>query len=228
MKKFEFNPKLEELSDRISQSVVVATDLDKPNMVALLKKNGSLVTELSPNSEIKLASIQAIKESPNFRRDFAEYIKRTINLGSSTISNILPNRRKVSKRQSLNNLSEGKNFANYVSDDFFANGTGEGWKKVSQALGKVFTEENIQALTSAGIGYASARLQDSATKKGNAQAIAYEKAKAEAALAQAQANATTPTTPTDSKGGKKWVLPVVIGGVVVLGVVVFLVAKRKK
>jgi hypothetical protein len=108
----------------------------------------------------------------------------------------------------------------------------------------LFSKENVSTLFSAGVGYVSTRLQDSASKKGNQQAIDYENAKARTLaeqnkLLQSQQQAPTSggtmppldlggsTTPPKS-GTPKWVLPVAIGGgVLILGTVVFLAMRGK-
>lgn len=109
----------------------------------------------------------------------------------------------------------------------------------------LFSKENVSTLFSAGVGFLSTKLQDSAAKKGNQQAIDYENAKARTLaeqnkLLQSQQQAPTSggqtfmpsdlggSTPPPPSGTPKWVLPVAIGGgVLILGTVVFLAMRGK-
>ena len=111
----------------------------------------------------------------------------------------------------------------------------------------VFSKENISTLFSAGLGFLTTRLQDSAAKKGNQQAIDYENAKARTLAEENKklqlqglppiSGGTMPpsdlgvgtTPPPSSSGTPKWVLPVAIGGgVLILGTVIFLAMRPKK
>ena len=109
----------------------------------------------------------------------------------------------------------------------------------------VFSKENISTLFSAGLGFLTTRLQDSAAKKGNQQAIDYENAKARTLAEENKklqlqgqppiSGGTMPPfdlgggTPPPPSGTPKWVLPVAIGGgVLILGTVIFLAMRRKK
>ena len=111
----------------------------------------------------------------------------------------------------------------------------------------LLSKENVSTLFSAGLGFLTTRLQDSAAKKGNQQAIDYENAKARTLAeenkklqlqGQPPISGGTPpqfdlgggtTPPPSSSGTPKWVLPVAIGGgVLILGTVIFLAMRRKK
>lgn len=190
----------------VTRAIALMSEYDKPTLLAILKRSGSLVTELSTQQEILDASFKALKDSSRFRQDLEDYIKTSTN-----------------------------------QDANFSNAGGVGWQKfktgVGNTLKNVFSAENVSALAGAGIAYASTRLQDSASKKGNQQAIDYKVAEANTFLAQERANlaaaqlaATTPqssSAPTKS-GTPKWVLPVAIGGgVLLIGVVLFFALRKK-
>jgi hypothetical protein len=197
------NNQAQQGEELVTRAIALMSEYDKPNLLAILKRSGSFATELSSQQEILDASFKALKDSERFRQDLLSYIK------SST--------------------SEDANFSN---------AGGAGWKKFKAGIGKtfktVFSQENVAALSGAAIGYASTRLQDSASKKGNQQAIDYKVAEANSLLAQERANLSASqggggaTTPPPSKGTPKWVLPVAIGGgVLVIGVVLYFVFKKK-
>ena len=123
------------------------------------------------------------------------------------------------------------------------NGTSRVGDTLRSVGSTLFSKENISTLFSGAVGYVSTRLQDSASKKGNQQAIDYENAKARTLaeqnkLLQSQqqpiSGGTLPpldlggSTPPPPSGTPKWVLPVAIGGgVLILGTVVFLAMRGK-
>ena len=199
------NNQAQQGEELVTKSIALMSEYDKPSLLAILKRSGSLATELSTQEQILDASFKALKDSERFRQDLLSYIK------SST-----------------------------SGDANFSNAGGAGWAKFKAGLGKtfktVFSQENVAALAGAGIAYASTKLQDSASKKGNQQAIDYKVAEANSLLAQERANLSASqgggvggaTPPPPTKGTPKWVLPVAIGGgVLVLGVVLYFVFRKK-
>jgi hypothetical protein len=198
------NNQAQQGEELVTKSIALMSEYDKPSLLAILKRSGSLVTELSTQQQILDASFKALKDSERFRQDLLSYIK------SST-----------------------------SGDANFSNGSGQGWAKFKKGVGKtfntLFSQENVSALAGAGIAYASTRLQDSASKKGNQQAIDYKVAEANSLIAQERANLSASqggvgggATPPPTKGTPKWVLPVAIGGgVLVLGVVLYFVFRKK-
>lgn len=181
---------------------------DKPKLVAMLKRSGSLVTSLSTHDELLDASFKAIQSSDRFRKDLASYVQNQV---------------------------PDNNFGNFVGDDAKWNyytkydpKTGEGGSRVGNIFRSIFTQENVQALTGAGINAFATSLQNKANKTSNQQAINYEKAKADSAIAEAaklEAQGKLGTTTTTKN---KWVLPLAIGGgVILLGTIIYFVVKKK-
>lgn len=123
-------------------------------------------------------------------------------------------------------------FSGFVNDDANWNyAKGKEKTAVGNFLATLGSQENISAVIGAGMGYLTTSLQNKANAKGNKDAIAYEEAKAKSSLAQAQLEAlkqqtSSSATPTPTK--KKWVLPVVIGGLLVVGVLAFVLTRKKK
>jgi hypothetical protein len=197
-------------ADTIVESIGVMVVEDRPALLDMLQRNGSLVSDDSTDEEIIDASIKAIKDNKNFRKEIQDYL--TIVLESE---------------------DDGSNSE-------FSNAKGEGWKKVKTGLGsfgkQLFSKENISAYIGLGMGYLGARLQNNAQKSSNQQAIEYEKAKAEAAAQEARrleqegllAQMKTPFV--DSSGKTKgWVLPVaIIGGVAVIGTILYFVLRKRQ
>ena len=200
------NNQAQQGEELITKSIALMSEYDKPTLLAILRRSGSFVTELSTQQQILDASFKALKDSERFRQDLLSYIKATTNENNDA------------------------NFSNFSLKDLFK--SKEGGTRVGNTLKTIFSKENVSALAGAGIAYASTKLQDSASKKGNQQAIDYKVAEANSFIAQEKANQSTPqggtTPPPPSSGKPKWVIPVVIGGVVVLGVVLFFVFRKKK
>jgi len=197
----------------VTRAIALMSEYDKPTLLEILKRSGSLVTELSSQQEILDASFKALKDSERFRQDLLDYIKATTSeSGDANFSYV-----------------DGKK-VNWLTKLFASK---EGGTRVGNGLKNIFSQENISALAGAGIMYATTRLQDSASKKGNQQAIDYKNAEANSYLAQERANLSTSqggggTTPPPSSQTPKWVLPVAIGGgVLVIGVILYFVFKKK-
>jgi hypothetical protein len=199
----------QELSDLVVSAVGVMSVEDKPTLVSLLQKSGSLVTDLNTQGEILDATFKAIRDSQQFRNDLYDYLV---------------------EQGSLANLGEQASM-----DGGYSNTTGAG-----KLLSSMFTKENIALLTSSAIGFLGASLQAKANKGQGQQAIDYTNAQANLEalkLKQLQAlqsgsgssgSGGTPP-PSENKPKPKWVKPVLIGvGVLVLGLTIYFVAKKKK
>jgi hypothetical protein len=152
--------------------------------------------------------LKALKDNKNFRRDIQDYL--VIALSS-------------------------------VDDDTanFSNKGGVGWGKVKTALGNfgksVFSQENISTAVGLGLAYAGNRLNANAQKTTNQQAIDFERAKAESAMAETKRLETEGLLGQMKSGfvtkdGKRrgWVLPVaIIGGVAVIGTILYFVLRKR-
>jgi hypothetical protein len=185
----------EQLADGIIMMVGVIAVEDKPAIVDMLKRNGSLVTEKSSTDEIIDASLKAIKDNTRFRNDLKAYL---IQVGKSDTSNS------------------------------FSYAEGRGKEKVKSFFNNIFTEENINKAVNLGMDYASNKMNANAQKSTNQQAIDFEKAKAQnSALEVAKLDALS-RLPQTTQSSKKWVLPVAIGGgVLVLGVILYFALRKK-
>jgi hypothetical protein len=200
--------------DVITQAIGIMASEDKETLVKLLQKSGSMVTSMSNQNEILDASFKALKNSASFRNDLGNYLTQ-----------------------------QAKNdYSSYVGDDFFSNAggktkydpkTGTGGSGVGNLLRTVFTKENIDTAVKAGIGFAATKLQSKASKEGEQRAIDYEAAKAATASAEADAAAAKKAAAEagvnpDAKKTPKWVLPVAIGGgVLILGTIIFFAVRKK-
>jgi hypothetical protein len=190
----------EQLADNVVEIVGIIAVEDKPAIIDILKRNGSLVTEMSTTDEIIEASLKSIKDNTRFRKDLKDYLVMAYKTNGDSVSN-------------------------------FSNAGGEGWKKVKNALGSVFSEENISQLAGVGIGYLGARMNANAQRGNNQQAIDFEKAKAQNSaleLAKLEALSKLPQSSGSSQSSKKWIIPVAIGGgVLLIGTILFFVLRKK-
>jgi hypothetical protein len=201
--------------DVITQAIGIMANEDKETLVKLLQKSGSMVTSMSSQKELLDASFRALKDSASFRNDLSNYLTQQAS-GS---------------------------FSNYVGDDFFANAvgktkrakfdpkTGTGGTGVGNLLRSVFSKENIDTAVKTGIGIAATKLQSKASKEGEQRAIDFETAKAAsaaAAAAEAEAKKAAAEAGVGGKKTPKWVLPVAIGGgLLVIGAIVFFATRKK-
>lgn len=192
--------------DVITQAIGVMSVEDKPSLIALLKKNGSLIADSSSQKQVLDATFKLIQDSPKFRQDLTNYLSEQASSDSQ---------------------------ASFVSDGSYSNaGGGKDGTAVGNFLRTLFSQENINKGLGIGMDYLGARLQAKAQKGSNQQAIDYEVAKAQSSAAEAarlQAESLLgKSTPSTSGGTPKWVLPVAIGGgVLVVGIILFVVLRKK-
>ena len=201
----------QELADVIVSAVGLMSVEDKPTLVSMLQKNGSLVTDVNTQSEILDSAFKSIRDSASFRQDLEDYLVQ-----QGTLAEL---------------GTDSSNFSNTIGDVF--NKVGAGFKKVGSAI---FTKENVQALSSIGIGYLGASLQAKAQKGQGQQAIDYTNAQANLeAIRLKQLEASQQLGGGAVSGGEttkkksNWVLPVAIGGgVLLIGTILFFALRKKK
>ena len=201
-------------ADLVVQLVGIMADEDKATLVDMLKRNGSLVTENNTKSQILDATFKAIRDSASFRNDLDNYFS-------------------MSSQSSFDG-----GYAN-VADKYDPK-TGTGGSKVGNALRTLFSKENVEKFTGIGIGYLGARLQEKATRGEGQRAIDYTNAQSQLADKQAQllllqqglagsgAGASAGAGDKPPTGTPKWVLPVAIGGgLLVIGLIVYFATRKK-
>jgi hypothetical protein len=186
----------------------------------MLQQSGYYVDSNSTQDELLSDALKGVRDSSRFRIYLEQYLKKANEM--SSFSGMDGNYSNFNLKETLKSTFCKK----------------EGGSAAGNAL-----RENIGPLIGAGIGALSTKLADSSAKKGNEQAIQFEKEKANTAaqeakklelqneatrLAQGSANTPSSVTPTSS-GTPKWVMPVAIGGgVLVLGTILFFVFRKKK
>lgn len=206
-----------EAKDFIIEAVGTMVVEEKPTLVAMLNKSGVLVTDLNTQTELTDATFKAIRDSATFREDLQDYLT---SVGKSILSG---------------ESEDSNNFLNVTKVGAFFNKIGSGIGKVFKkkeggtAFGNAI-KDNLSTAMGIGIGILGAKLTNDANKGAGQQAIDYTNAQSQLEYLkgqnlQAQQNAPAPA---ETKTTPKWVLPVAIGGgVLVLGIVIYFAVRNK-
>jgi len=206
-----------EEKDFIVEAVGTMVVEEKPTLVAMLNKSGVLVTDLNTQTELTDATFKAIRDSATFRNDLQGYLT---SVGQSVYSG---------------EAEDNNNFLNVTK-------AGQLLRNIGSGIGKVFKKkeggtafgnamrDNLSTAMGLGIGVLGAKLTNDANRGAGQQAIDYTNAQSQLEYLkgqnlQAQQNAPAPA---DKKTTPKWVLPVAIGGgVLILGVIIYFAVRKK-
>jgi hypothetical protein len=201
-----------EAKDVIQKAIGCMVYEDRDTLIALLRKNGVQVKDDVSDDDLIRMTYVAIAKSLQFKKDLAKYLE--------------------SKTK--------ESYEGYVDEEFF-NGNGEkaakklakktarqdrvkaqGGTKVGNTVRAIATQENIQGVINTGIGLLSDSLSAKADQKSIQQATQLASEKSKQALAEAAAE--------DAKKGKikSWVIPTIIGVLIIGGIVTYLVIKKNK
>jgi hypothetical protein len=174
----------------------------------MLRKNGAKVNDdISDDKLIKVVYL-AIAKSNGFKSDFSNYLKskfseEQVGYVEEEFFDLTAEQRKAKQTARKTKVAE------------------QGGTKVGLALKKVATEENINALVNTGIGILSKKLTAKSDQASITAATQLSAQKSQQALAEAQLQ-------EQKSKSRKWVIPVVIGSVVVVGLIVYFVIRKKK
>jgi hypothetical protein len=182
----------------VTQAIGIMSVDDKPTLIDMLQRNGVMVSDQSTQEEVLNSTFMAIKDSAKFRSELTDYFTQQASIDDE------------------------------ASSGNFLNKSGEGKKKVGDFLKTLFSEENINKGLGIGMDYLGSKLQANAQKGVGKQAIELETLKAQTAANEAAKIDALSKLPPSSSGTPKWVLPVAIGGgVLILGVVLYFVLRKK-
>jgi hypothetical protein len=215
----------EEVADVMVESIGVMVAEDREALIDILKRNGVMISDSPSDEELLDVSLKALKDSINFRKDIQDYLVDSVENAEDETSNFVNGKGGTSKVGTWLKGAFGKKEGGSAVGNFFRN--------------SLFTKENLSAAVGLGLGYAGTRLQSNAQKSSNQQAIDFEKAKAEAAMAEAKRLETEGLLAQmgfgkEGGGGadggkKKWILPVaIIGGVAVVGTILYFVLRKRQ
>jgi hypothetical protein len=198
--------------DLLMQSIGLMAYEDRDTLVTLLRKNGVQVEDNVSTNDLLNMTYVAIANSLQFKKDLAKYLE------SKAI----------------------ESYEGYVDEEFFdltkeereakrtAKKTAktetrktQGGTKVGLAVKSVATKENIQSVINTGLGVLADSLTAKADRKAIQDATALASERSQQAIAEAQAQ--------DSAKSKikAWIIPTIIGVVVIGGIVTYLVIKKR-
>lgn len=198
--------------ESIQESIGLAVFQDRDKLIAMLRKNGASIDEnISDDNLIKVTYL-AVAKSSGFKKDFSDYL-----VGQFTEEQV-----GYVDDTDFFNVNAEKKAARATKKTARTTARKEaGGSKVGLALKKVGTEENISALVNTGLGVLANKLTAKADKESIQAATELASKKSQQALAEAQLQ-------EQKAKSKKWVIPVVIGGLVVIGAIVYFVTRKKK
>ena len=221
---------INQASDVITSSLGIIVVEDKPALISMLNKSGTTLPSTATDKDILSASFKALKDSLRFRNELQQYLKNSVaeesfknyvdedfynNTGAFQIGSIVGGQ--TASATKTNKTATTNKTSKKIKDG--GSGTGAG-----NFLRSLTSKENIDTLINAGVGFAATKIQQSAAKQGEQRAIDFEVAKAQAAAAEAEAARVKDAT----KKRNAWVVPVaVIGGLAILGTVVYFAVRKK-
>lgn len=205
-----------EAKDVIIKSIGYMVYEDRGTLIDLLRKNGVQVSDNVSDDDLIKMTYVAIGNSLQFKKDLARYI----------------------------DAQTKEAYEGYVDEEFF-NGDGDkkaartakkterktaretarterGGSKVGVAVKGIATKENVQSVINTGLGLLADSLSAKADRKTVQEATILASEKSKQAIAEAAAE--------DSKKSriKSWIIPTIIGVVVIGGIITYFVIKKRK
>lgn len=206
--------------DVLMQSIGLMAYEDRDTLIALLRKNGVQLSDDVSNDELLNMTYVAVAKSLQFKKDLAKYLEfRTKEAYEGYVDD-----------EFFNN--DGKGFLGLfkkkdstattpkVKNPKLVSQGGEG-TKVGNAIRSIATPENVQALINTGLGVLSDSLTAKADRKSIQDATALASERSKQAIADAQKEDASKSKL------KAWIVPTIIGVVVLGGIVTFLVIRNK-
>jgi len=198
--------------DLLMQSIGLMVYEDRDTLIALLRKNGVQVTDNVSTDNLLNMTYVAIGNSLQFKKDLAKYLESKANESyegyvDEEFFNLTKEEREAKKTAKKTARTETRKT--------------QGGTKVGLAVKSVATKENIQSVINTGLGVLSDTLTAKADRKAiqEATALASERSKQAIAEAQAQDSAKSKM--------KAWIIPTLIGVVVIGGIVTYFVIKKR-
>ncbi|MCE5295099.1 MAG: hypothetical protein LLF94_10880 [Chlamydiales bacterium] len=233
--------KLNNPADFYSASIGILLETDRQTLLSLLDSAGTPMPETASDKDILDASFKALRDSLVFRSGLESYIQSS--LANENFENYVDEQFFNVGGFDMLGATLGKTFTSTQPTTTTTTRTTtpivtprpvapvttttqrkEGGTAFGNALRSIFSPENINTAVGAGINIAATRLQQNAAREGEQRAISFEVARAQAAAAEAEAARARDTT----KKRNAWVVPVaVIGGLLIVGTVVFFAVRKK-
>lgn len=202
-------PDIYQAQDFLSKFVGLTAYENKQDLIYLLRKNGVTVDEKASPNDVILMTYLAIAQSPQFKNDIQAYMKAAYQ--EEAKMGIDANKDGFDDETGQPLTAKAKKQAKIAA---------QGGTKVGNLIRSVATEENIGALLNTGLSFVSQKMTAKADQKSINAAAQLQAQKAQAELAQA--------AKFDAQAKKnKWIVPVAIGAFVVIGIVAYMIIKKK-
>jgi len=205
--------------DLIEKSIGLTLQENREDLIDLLIQNGVQVPNNVSDDDLLTMVYVAIGQSNQFKKDLARYIEAQ-SRGESTLNYVDEEFFNANGKKKKPKVSPSEKRKTRITDT-----NPEGKSKAGLLLGQIGTKENIQAAINTGLGVLTQKLTSKADQRTiqDATDLSVQKSKEAAALAE-----TEDKKRQRQEATKKWVVPVVIGVVVVAAVVGFIIYKRRK
>jgi hypothetical protein len=198
--------------DLLMQSIGLMAYEDKDTLVNLLRKNGVQVEDNVSTNDLLNMTYVAIANSLQFKKDLAKYLEsKAIESYEGYVDEEFFNLTKEEREAKRTAKKTAKTETRKT----------QGGTKVGLAIKSVATPENIQSVINTGLGVLADSLTAKADRKAIQDATALASERSQQAIAEAQAQ--------DSAKSKikAWIIPTIIGVVVIGGIVTYLVIKKR-
>ncbi len=205
-----------EAKDVIIKSIGYMVYEDRGALIDLLRKNGVQVSDNLSDDDLIRMTYVAIGNSLQFKKDLARYIDaQTKEAYEGYVEEGFFNSNGDKKTVRTAKRTERKTARDTAK-------TARGGSKVGVAVKGIATKENVQAAINTGLGLLADSLSAKADRKTVQEATLLASEKSKQAIAEAQAE--------DSKKSriKSWIIPTLIGVVVIGGIVTYFVMRKRK
>jgi hypothetical protein len=205
-----------EAKDVIIKSIGYMVYEDRGTLIDLLRKNGVQVSDNVSDDDLIKMTYVAIGNSLQFKKDLARYIDaQTKEAYEGYVDEEFFNVDADKKAARTAKKTERKTARDTAK-------TARGGSKVGVAVKGIATKENVQAAINTGLGLLADSLSSKADRKTVQEATLLASEKSKQAIAEAQAE--------DSKKSriKSWIIPTLIGVVVIGGIVTYFVMRKRK
>ena len=205
-----------EAKDVIIKSIGYMVYEDRGTLIDLLRKNGVQVSDNVSDDDLIRMTYVAIGNSLQFKKDLARYIDaQTKEAYEGYVDEECFNVDADKKAARTAKRTEKKTARDTAK-------TARGGSKVGVAVKGIATKENVQAAINTGLGLLADSLSAKADRKTVQEATLLASEKSKQAIAEAQAE--------DSKKSriKSWIIPTLIGVVVIGGIVTYFVMRKRK
>ncbi len=205
------NKEAQEFIDSLIAHIVVNKRKD---LLAILRKNGVVVKDNVGDTELITATYVAFAKSPSFKKDLHSLSKAIVN-------------------DQLNYVDEPYlNVVDVVVPDattvaaYKDTSSSGGKTKVGAILSNLFTPERTNQLLDMGLNLLNTKLTNASNKGVLQQTVAANTSQTQAQIALAAAEEAKAKT---AKEKNKWVVPTIIGGVVIItaGIAAYFIFKKK-